>query len=105
MNDDVLPTAKVIIGNKDKEESHKSFRELSKCTSLSVLSLSAMSTTNGTVKKKKYILFKEKNMPLGSYEWNQIKPVIWMVELLSICCNLTSSWGTLDHGETSETSK
>lgn len=44
-------------------------------------------------------------MPLGSYEWNQIKPVIWVVELLSICCNLTSSWGTLDNGETNETSK
>lgn len=49
VNGDALPTAKAIIGNKDNGESHKSFWELSKCMSLSIQSLSAMSTTNGTV--------------------------------------------------------
>lgn len=53
--------------------------------SLSVSSLLIMSTTNGIViKKKKIILPEEKNIPIDSYESNQMNPVIWMAELLSI---------------------
>lgn len=51
VNGDALPTA--IIGNKDNGESHRASIikciELSKRMSLSIQSLSAMSTTNGTV--------------------------------------------------------